>query len=172
MNAEMKAKLEQYMQADGTYDVAAVRAAFPGNDRAVFDSLWDDEGDVNADATAGYEHMSPEWRAAVEHNERVQMINDLGACIPDGGAFPHPERGNQQRGEELKSQGYELWTPSRSADKGAFAYEDTDIPAYLAYENSKHEYIYHIEETTTSKIGKFSISNHRVYVLVKSIENQ
>lgn len=72
MNSEMKTKLEKYMQADGTYNIAEIRSDFPGDNRAVFNALWSDDGEsANSDQHSGFEFMSPEWRAALEYNEAV-----------------------------------------------------------------------------------------------------
>lgn len=73
MNSEMKAKLEQYMQADGTYNIAAIREEYPGDLRAAFNAMWSDDGEsANDDPNASLKYMSEEWRAAVEYNEAVE----------------------------------------------------------------------------------------------------
>ena len=78
MNAAIVTKLEKYMKTDGMYDVAAIRADFPGDERAVFNSLWADDGDsANDDPNAGDEFMSEEWRFAVKHNENVIKQTEL-----------------------------------------------------------------------------------------------
>lgn len=85
MNEEMKLKLKPFLMEDGSYDISAVREAYPGNFRSAFNALWDDEdGDKsNPDIDAELAHMSEEWRAAVEHNETLNTTTPQEQAEPE-----------------------------------------------------------------------------------------